>query len=104
DHDESSSGPRRPDAAQRTERVRHLRETPGRSVPAHLCHHGPMHRVVIVGAGFGGLSAARTLMGTPAEGTTVEQRNSHTFHPLLYEGPPAGLESGDVAYPIRSIF
>jgi NADH dehydrogenase len=63
-----------------------------------------MHRVVVVGAGFGGLSAARTLIGKPAEVTIVDQRNFHTFQPLLYEVATAGLESGDVAYPIRSIF
>ncbi len=63
-----------------------------------------MHRVVIVGAGFAGLSAARTLIGEPVEVTVVDQRNFHTFQPLLYEVATAGLESGDVAYPIRVIF
>ena len=63
-----------------------------------------MHRVVIVGAGFAGLSAARTLIGAPVDVTIVDQRNFHTFQPLLYEVATAGLESGDVAYPIRSIF
>jgi len=63
-----------------------------------------MHRVVVVGAGFGGLSAARTLIGKGVEVTVVDQRNFHTFQPLLYEVATAGLESGDVAYPIRVIF
>jgi NADH dehydrogenase len=63
-----------------------------------------MHQVVVVGAGFAGLSAARTLIGKPVEVTIVDQRNFHTFHPLLYEVATAGLESGDVAYPIRVIF
>jgi NADH dehydrogenase len=63
-----------------------------------------MHRVVIVGAGFGGLSAARALVGKPVEVTIVDRRNFHTFQPLLYEVATAGLESGDVAYPIRAIF
>jgi NADH dehydrogenase len=63
-----------------------------------------MHRVVIVGAGFGGLSAARALVGRPVEVTIVDQRNFHTFQPLLYEVATAGLDSGDVAYPIRAIF
>ncbi len=63
-----------------------------------------MHRVVVVGAGFAGLSAARTLIGEPVEVTIVDQRNFHTFQPLLYEVATAGLESGDVAYPIRVIF
>jgi len=63
-----------------------------------------MHRVVVVGAGFGGLSAARALIGKQVEVTIVDQRNFHTFQPLLYEVATAGLESGDVAYPIRVIF
>ncbi len=63
-----------------------------------------MHRVVIVGAGFGGLSAARALIGKPVDVTIVDQRNFHTFQPLLYEVATAGLDSGDVAYPIRAIF
>jgi NADH dehydrogenase len=60
--------------------------------------------VVIVGAGFGGLSAARALVGQPVEVTIVDQRNFHTFQPLLYEVATAGLEAGDVAYPVRAIF
>ena len=63
-----------------------------------------MHRVVVVGAGFAGLSAARTLIGEPVDVTIVDQRNFHTFQPLLYEVATAGLESGDVVYPIRVIF
>ena len=63
-----------------------------------------MHRVVIVGAGFGGLSAARTLVNEPVDVTIVDQRNFHTFQPLLYEVATAGLEAGDVAYPVRAIF
>ncbi len=63
-----------------------------------------VHRVVIMGAGFAGLSAARTLVGQPVEVTIVDQRNFHTFQPLLYEVATAGLESGDVAYPVRAIF
>jgi len=63
-----------------------------------------MHRVVVVGAGFGGLSASRALVGQDVDVTVVDQRNFHTFQPLLYEVATAGLESGDVAYPIRVIF
>jgi NADH:ubiquinone reductase (H+-translocating) len=63
-----------------------------------------MHRVVIVGAGFGGLSAARALVNEPVDVTIVDQRNFHTFQPLLYEVATAGLEAGDVAYPVRAIF
>jgi NADH:ubiquinone reductase (H+-translocating) len=63
-----------------------------------------MHRVVIVGAGFGGLSAARALAKKPVEVTVVDQRNFHTFQPLLYEVSTAGLDPADVAYPVRAIF
>jgi NADH dehydrogenase len=63
-----------------------------------------MHRVVIVGAGFGGLSAARRLAKSDVEVTLVDQRNFHTFQPMLYEVSTAGLDPGDVAYPIRAIF
>ena len=78
--------------------------TRGRRDRWSVCQHGPMHRVVIVGAGFAGLSAARTLVGQPVDVTIVDRRNFHTFQPLLYEVATAGLESGDVAYPIRAIF
>ena len=60
--------------------------------------------MVIVGAGFGGLSAARALAKKPVEVTVVDQRNFHTFQPLLYEVSTAGLDPADVAYPIRAIF
>lgn len=60
--------------------------------------------MVIVGAGFGGLHAARALVGQPVEVTVVDQRNFHTFQPLLYEVSTAGLDPGDVAYPVRAIF
>ncbi len=60
--------------------------------------------MVIIGAGFGGLSAARALVDQPVEVTIVDQRNFHTFQPLLYEVATAGLEAGDVAYPVRAIF
>src|SRR5271156_5062510 len=63
-----------------------------------------MHKVVIIGAGFGGLAAAKALSGQEVEVTLVDQRNFHTFLPLLYEVATAGLDSGDVAYPIRAIF
>jgi NADH dehydrogenase len=62
-----------------------------------------MHRVVIIGAGFGGLSAARALAGGPVAVTLIDQRNFHTFQPLLYEVATAGLDPGDVAYPVRAV-
>src|SRR6266545_2485849 len=60
-------------------------------------------RVVIVGAGFGGLSAARALRGAPMRVTVVDRRNHHLFQPLLYQVATAALSPGDIAYPVRSI-
>lgn len=61
-------------------------------------------RVVVIGAGFGGLSAVRVLAGRPIETTIVDRHNFHTFQPLLYQVATAGLEPADVAYPVRAIF
>ncbi len=60
-------------------------------------------RIVIVGAGFGGLFAARALAGVGAEITIVDRHNYHLFQPLLYQVATAGLPPSDVAWPIRSI-
>jgi len=59
--------------------------------------------VVIVGAGFGGLTAARALAREPVRVTVVDRRNHHLFQPLLYQVATAALSPGDIAYPIRSI-
>jgi NADH:ubiquinone reductase (H+-translocating) len=58
-------------------------------------------RVVVIGAGFGGLAAARGLLGAPVEVTLVDANNFHTFQPLLYQVASAGLDSENVAYAIR---
>lgn len=63
-----------------------------------------VRRIVIVGAGFGGLEAARRLGGLDVSVTVVDRRNVHVFQPLLYQVATAGLEPGDIAYPIRSVF
>ncbi|HET7817082.1 MAG TPA: NAD(P)/FAD-dependent oxidoreductase [Sphingomicrobium sp.] len=60
-------------------------------------------RVVIVGAGFGGLAAARRLAGKPVDVTVVDRRNHHLFQPLLYQVATAALSPADIAAPIRSI-
>ena len=59
--------------------------------------------MVIVGAGFGGLTAARALKGAAVEITVVDRRNHHLFQPLLYQVATAGLSPGEIAYPIRAI-
>ncbi len=62
-----------------------------------------MKRVVVLGAGFGGLFTARGLAGAEAEVTIVDRHNYHLFQPLLYQVAAAGLAPSDVAWPIRSI-
>ena len=61
-------------------------------------------RVVIIGAGFGGLSAAKTLSGGPFDVTLVDRYNYHLFQPLLYQVATAALSPADIASPIRTIF
>jgi NADH dehydrogenase len=61
-------------------------------------------RVVVVGAGFGGLNAAQTLAKAPVQVTVIDRKNFHTFQPLLYQVATAGLSPGEIAAPIRSIF
>jgi NADH dehydrogenase len=63
-----------------------------------------MPRIVIVGAGFGGLNAARILAKAPVQITIIDRRNYHTFQPLLYQVATAGLSPGEIAAPIRTIF
>ncbi|HEX5047170.1 MAG TPA: NAD(P)/FAD-dependent oxidoreductase [Gammaproteobacteria bacterium] len=60
-------------------------------------------RIVIVGAGFGGLFAARALAKTAADVVLVDRHNYHLFQPLLYQVATAGLPPSDIAWPIRSI-
>jgi NADH dehydrogenase len=61
-------------------------------------------RVVIVGAGFGGLAAAKRLANRDVGVTLVDRRNHHVFQPLLYQVATAALSPADIAGPIRSIF
>jgi NADH:quinone reductase (non-electrogenic) len=60
-------------------------------------------RVVIIGAGFGGLYAARALRRAPVDITVIDRRNHHLFQPLLYQVATAALSPGDIAYPIRAV-
>ena len=59
------------------------------------------HRVVIVGAGFGGLEAAFGLAGAPVQITVIDRRNHHLFQPLLYQVATASLATSEIAWPIR---
>ena len=60
-------------------------------------------KVVIVGAGFGGLWAARAMAGKPVEVILLDRHNYHNFFPLLYQVAAAELEPEDIIYPVRSI-
>jgi NADH dehydrogenase len=60
-------------------------------------------RVVIVGAGFAGLTAAQRLAKLPVHVTLIDRKNHHTFQPLLYQVATAGLSPGEIATPIRAI-
>ena len=63
-----------------------------------------MHRVVIVGGGFGGLQAALHLRGAGVQVTLVDRRNFHLFQPLAYQVATGALMTGEVCYPLRAIF
>src|SRR5678815_1508250 len=60
-------------------------------------------RVVIIGAGFGGLEAAKHLGNKPVRVTVIDRRNYHLFQPLLYQVATAALSPADIATPIRGI-
>lgn len=60
-------------------------------------------KVVIIGAGFGGLSAAKALAKAPVHVTLIDRRNHHLFQPLLYQVATAGLAPNQIATPIRAI-
>ena len=60
-------------------------------------------RVVVVGAGFGGLRVAKGLARQPVDVTVIDQNNYHTFLPLLYQVATAALEPEQIVYPVRAI-
>lgn len=62
-----------------------------------------MHRVAIVGGGFGGLYAARRLARVPVQFTLIDRRNFHLFQPLLYQVATGGLSPADISAPLRSV-
>jgi NADH dehydrogenase len=76
--------------------------SPGAAAEGRKPAHGPP-RIVIVGAGFGGLSAAKALARAGARIVVIDERNYHLFQPLLYQVATAGLSPADIAAPIRGI-
>ena len=61
------------------------------------------HRVVIIGSGFGGLFAARTLKDKPVDVTVIARTSHHLFQPLLYQVATGILSEGEIAPPTRDI-
>jgi NADH:ubiquinone reductase (H+-translocating) len=61
-------------------------------------------KVVVIGAGFGGIGAGTRLAELPVDATIVDQRNHHVFQPLLYQVATAGLAPSDISLPVRGIF
>src|ERR1700678_2920390 len=61
------------------------------------------HKVVILGGGFGGLTAALKLKKAPVEVTLIDRRNYHLFQPLLYQVATGALSPGEIASPLRSV-
>ena len=66
-------------------------------------HSPDRKKVVVVGAGFGGLTTAQLLARTDVDITVVDRRNFHLFQPLLYQVATAGLNPSDIAWPVRSV-
>lgn len=64
---------------------------------------GQVHRVVILGGGFGGLNAAQKLKRAPVEVTLIDRRNFHLFQPLLYQVATGSLSPGEIAAPLRGV-
>ncbi len=85
-----------PHSAQSLEQSR-LHLVPGGEV------NGRRPRVVIVGAGFAGLTVAKRLAKAPVDITLIDRENHHLFQPLLYQVATAGLSPADIAWPIRSL-
>ena len=79
-----------------------LAETPSCPHPLGVESTSVPH-VVILGAGFGGLTAAQSLRNAPVRVTVVDRRNHHLFQPLLYQVAMAGLSPADIASPIRTV-
>jgi NADH dehydrogenase len=62
-----------------------------------------LHRVVVVGGGFGGLEVVKGLAGAPVAITFIDRRNHHLFQPLLYQVATASLATSEIAWPIRAL-
>jgi NADH dehydrogenase len=63
-----------------------------------------IYKIVIIGAGFGGIELAKALRNKPIDVLLIDQHNYHNFQPLMYQVATGGLEPGSIAYPVRRIF
>ena len=61
-------------------------------------------RIIIIGAGFGGLKLARNLIGKPYQVVLIDRHNFHQFQPLFYQVATAGLAPSAISFPIRKLF
>nr|WP_317131446.1 FAD-dependent oxidoreductase [Maribacter sp. ACAM166] len=61
-------------------------------------------KIVIIGAGFGGIELAKAFRNKPVDVLLINRNNYHNFQPLMYQVATGGLEPGSIAYPIRRIF
>lgn len=61
-------------------------------------------KIVIIGAGFGGIAMAKLFKGKPVDVLLIDKNNYHNFQPLMYQVATGGLEPGSIAYPVRRIF
>jgi NADH dehydrogenase len=79
------------------------KEGPDAGSTAMPARRAAMPRIVVVGGGFGGLSAVRALRHAPVQITLIDRENHHVFQPLLYQAATAALATADIAWPIRSL-
>ena len=68
-----------------------------------MTQHVTSPRVVVIGAGFAGLNAAKALANAPVDVTVVDRKNHHTFQPLLYQVALAVLSPAEIASPVRTV-
>jgi NADH dehydrogenase len=70
---------------------------------ANTTENQPPHQVVIIGGGFGGLYAAKSLNRANVNVTLIDKRNFHLFQPLLYQVATGAISPADISSPLRSV-